>query len=169
MPSEMSDSRDPLSLEYRKEISKLYVQQTADIFKNAQAYDTVVTGLGYAAFFGLWLRVATDISMGARAASVSLMGISLILYMTWHVLQMLDRSRFDIQVAETFSLADDPDAFFERIAKIERDRALSAGRLMTLWRPLFSGAVLTGAAAAAVLIWKAVMAALQMPLQLLPL
>jgi hypothetical protein len=89
------DSDTVIQVVYRPEdLDAIYERRLKfvdDAQGKATAYDTAITVAGYGAFFGLWAGVASDVAPKVRAATAALMGISLLLYVSWVMLAMLNR------------------------------------------------------------------------------
>lgn len=113
------------------------IKYAADVYGHASAYDNAIVIAGYAAFFALWAGVAEDVSRNCRLVTATLMGVSLLLYITWHVMQMLTRQRFEFARAETFAFADDAVRFNAEWEKIEQRQAIAQQQVMRFWLPIF--------------------------------
>jgi hypothetical protein len=132
-----------------------YVKFSSESFGHAAAYDNVVVIAGYAAFFALWSAVAKDISPLARLTTVSLMGASLMLYITWHMIQMLTRQRYDRQRAAAFAHQNDPEVFDRVWQDVERRRGIAMQQTLRFWPFVFVPSLFCGFAGGATLTYNA--------------
>lgn len=151
----------------RKVVLDRYVEFHAKIYGAAQAYDTVVILAGYGAFFGLLSSAGQSVTVPARLLSVGLMTTSLMLYMAWHIVQMLTRQKYEWKRAGPLQrAAEDFDGFISAWNEIDRKLDAANLTLLSWWRVIFWPCVATGFAGAGVLGWNALTAALDLPLQL---
>lgn len=107
------------------------------MYGHASAYDNAIIIAGYAAFFALWAGVAEDVSRNCRLVTVALMGVSLLLYITWHVMQMLTRQRFESARANTFAFSDDATRFNAEWERIDQQHSIAQMKVMRFWLPIF--------------------------------
>jgi hypothetical protein len=148
--------------EHQKVVRDRIITLNSQVFGAAATYDQVIVLAGYAAFFALWSGVAKDVSHTLRLAAVALMGISLMLYIAWTVMQMITRQRYEYERAALFAFAQDAPRFNQ--AWVETDaRAGSAQMKLLRWWPwifvpslalgVIAGAVLTYSALAGLFSW----------------
>lgn len=150
-------------LEHQKTVRERRIQHAADVYGHASTYDNAIVLAGYAAFFGLWAGVADDVGPLSRLITASLMGLSLLCYIAWHLIQMLTRQRFEAERADTFTYEDDAPRFnaaWEDIAA-RYDRAHL--RHMRFWLPLFVPSVFLGFVAGLVLVYDCAAGATGLP------
>lgn len=135
-----------------------------DAWGKATAYDTAITVAGYGAFFALWSQVAEDVTPAARTASAFLMGVSLTLYIVWHLASMLARHRYDKQIiASTRKAQPAIDTINEWDAWENKKNEGLLWLQARLWWPVFGTAVLTGALGAGVFLYNAAAVVLDLP------
>lgn len=120
----------------------------------ATAYDSAITVAGYGAFFALWSQVADDVTATARTITAALIGVSLLLYISWAMLVMLARHRHDREFAATIGKSQPPIDAINEWDSIERKRNLTMIRIQRFWMPVFGMSVLTGVSGALLLIYS---------------
>ncbi|CAN5256613.1 hypothetical protein BH10PSE1_BH10PSE1_34560 [soil metagenome] len=96
-PSFQIKAPSPTHREMSERLDQLY-QLSFQMFEKATAYENVVLVAGYAGFFALWSSVVKDIPPVIRFWSVGLMGISLVVYVLFHIAQMTTRAVFQYRM-----------------------------------------------------------------------
>lgn len=152
-----------LPADHQKEIRDKLIKLHSDTYGAASAYDNGVILVGYVAFFTLWAGVNGDLSPLSRLTTVALMGASLMLYMTWHILQMLTRQRYEFKCAAAARLTDQPALFNEAWVKAAQEHQLAAIRLLRFWPWIFVPSVALGFLAGGVLSYNALAVILGWP------
>lgn len=129
----------------------------------ASAYDTAITVAGYGAFFALWAGVADDLTPAARAITVVLMAVSVLLYVTWTMLLMLVRHSWDGEFVRAMEIEDVRAAIevWDDIEDRKRKRLLAIQNRW--WGLVFGSAVVTGFAGAFVLVYNCLAVATGLP------
>lgn len=136
----------------------------ADAYGKATAYDTAITVAGYGAFFALWAGVAADVTPAARSTSAALMGVSLVLYIAWHLLTMMARHRFDREMVAATRKAQPAIDVINEWDQWETRKTKGLLWLQArFWRPIFGTAVLTGALGAGTLVYSSLAVVLDLP------
>jgi cbb3-type cytochrome oxidase subunit 3 len=148
---------------HQKEVRDKLIQHVADTYSYASVYDNAIIVGGFAAFFALWGGTSGDIARFPRLVTVSLMGLALLLYITWHMLQMLARQKFEHERAGAFALMNDPQAFNERYIDIDQRQAIAFQRILRLWPFIFVPSVVFGFAGGGLLAYSALAAAFSWP------
>ena len=148
---------------HEEEIRDRLVKLQSEIFSGATAYDNGVILAGYVAFFALWAGTVKDVSHLCRLLSVALMGGSLLCYVTWHVVQMLTRQRFEWKMSAVFKFAGDPVRFNREWMKTAQEQEIATVRLMRFWPWLFIPALTLGFMAGGVLTYNALAVILGWP------
>src|SRR5579884_2414890 len=82
---------------------------TEDSWGKATAYDTAIIVAGYGAFFALWSEVSKDVTPAARDITAALIGISVLLYIAWHVVEMLARHWYDREFIDVATSQKPPE------------------------------------------------------------
>ena len=137
---------------------------TEESWGKAAAYDTAITVAGYGAFFALWSGVAKDVTPVTRAVTAALIGVSVLLYVGWHILLMLARHWHDKALVGVTSSDLALDEMLRNWSEIEqRQRTTLLWIQGYFWRPVFGGAVVTGVAGAFTLIYNCLAAATGLP------
>ena len=129
----------------------------------ASAYDTAITVAGYAAFFGLWSGVADDVSPAARTLTAALMGVSLLLYISWTLLVMITRHSYDREFVGTIAKSQEPIDAINDWDTIERKKIRALIGVQSFWMPVFGTAVLTGLSGALLLTYSCLSRAFGLP------
>jgi hypothetical protein len=139
----------------QKDIRDKLIKFHNDTYGAASAYDNGVILAGYVAFFALWAGVNADLSPLCRLVTVGLMGASLLLYMTWHILQMLTRQRYEFKCAAVAEHADQPARFNEEWVKAAQDHQIASIRILRFWPWIFVPSVILGFLAGGILSYNA--------------
>lgn len=148
---------------HQKDVRDKLIELHTEAFSSAAAYDNAVILAGYVAFFALWAGSAQDVSQLARLVTVSLMGMSLMFYIAWHIMQMLTRQRYEWKLAEAFNFADDPQRFNRMWTETSQKQQIATARLMRFWPWIFVPAVVLGFLAGGILSYNAVAVILHWP------
>lgn len=148
---------------HEQEVRDKLIKLQSEAYSSAMAYDNAVILAGYVAFFALWAGVNQDISSLARLLTVALMAGSLMLYIAWHILQMLTRQRFEWKLAAVFNFADDAPRFNREWIETTQRMNIAVARLMRFWPWIFVPAVVLGFLAAGVLSYSALAVILGWP------
>lgn len=160
----MTDEGDQASIADVDALLQRLLKYTEESWGKATAYDTAITVAGYGAFFALWSGVAKDITPVSRDVTVALMGVSLLLYISWHITLMLARHWHDRALIDVTNAGHPPAKMIEEWSKVEdRQRATLLSIQGRLWMPVFGLAVLTGVGGALTLIYNCVAAAVSLP------
>jgi hypothetical protein len=146
-----------------EKVRERFITFSSDSYGHAAAYDNAVIIAGYAAFFALWSGVATDITPLARLVTVVLMCASLMLYISWHMIQMLTRQRYDRARAATFAHRDDPKTFDALWQQVEQERGIALQRTLRFWPFIFLPSLAFGFASAVTLTYNALAVILGWP------
>lgn len=136
---------------------------SSETYGHAAAYDNAVVVAGYAAFFALWSGVSNDITPMARLMTVVLMGTSLVLYVSWHMIQMLTRQYWDRALAATFAHVRNPMTFDELYLKVDQERGIALQRTLRFWPYIFVPSLAFGLAGAVTLTYNALAVVLGWP------
>lgn len=118
---------------------------------------------GYAAFFALWAGTASDIDRFARLSTVSVMGVSLMLYICWLFIQMLTRQRFEHKRAAIFEHAADPVRFNSEWIENQQAHGVAQMRVMRFWPFFFFPSAMLGLFAGSLLAYNSLAAAFGWP------
>lgn len=123
-----------------------------EIFEKAAAYDNVIMIAGFAAFYTTWSGAAEHLERAVVLWSGTLITLSLALYVCWHIYNMVIRQRGQRRFAQAIQTATDPLKFESAWTKAEvayrKDTTIMLGR----WLFVFAPCVVTGLAAAVVLV-----------------
>jgi len=103
-------------------------QLTFQMFEKATAYENVILVAGYAGFFALWSAVAGEMPRSTTLWSVGLMGVSLVVYVAFHIAQMVTRAVFQFRmmavVARKLNDPDFHDIWAEQMQKPQRANSI---------------------------------------------
>ncbi|QIF82567.1 hypothetical protein [Brevundimonas sp. 'scallop'] len=128
-----------------------------DAVSKGKDYTNFVIAAGYAAFFGLWAGVASDIGVRPRCAAAALMGVSLMMFIGWEILSMYQRGKaakafndlcFDVLPRDEFEQKWDAAIATEHRISNWYIRAWTWVLWPTVATGLSGAAILAGAAAA---------------------
>jgi hypothetical protein len=157
---------DRSSLDYQRRLLDLKLEHAREVYGYAATYDNAIVLAGYAAFFGLWAGVNQDVTVECRDITAALIGVSLICYILWHIVQMLHRQAHELAKAGAFELHErDPVTLFRELDKLKEKWNRDWVKLLRLWNPLFLASIGFGFGGALVLVWNVTVRALGIPLQ----
>jgi hypothetical protein len=148
---------------HQKDVRDKLIDLHSKTYSTAAAYDNAVMLGGYVAFFALWGSVQESLTPVCRLATAALMGISLVCYIGWQVIQMLTRQWFEWKCADVFKSAGDPATFNTEWSKASQNHEIATARLMRFWPFLFVPALVFGFAGAIILSYNALAAVFGWP------
>ena len=154
---------DRLKAEAEEKVRDRLITLSSETYGHAAAYDNAVIIAGYAAFFALWSGVASDITPTARLVTVALMGVSLVLYITWHMIQMLTRQYWDRKLAATFAHVGNPMTFDQLYLAADQKRGIALQRTLRFWPYIFVPSLAFGLGGAVTLSYNALAVVLGWP------
>ncbi|MFC5344618.1 hypothetical protein ACETK8_08545 [Brevundimonas staleyi] len=135
--------REPDLDQVTRHLEKLY-ELNFQMLEKATAYENVMLAAAYAGFFALWSSVAKDVSESVRYWSVGLIGVSLIAYVVFHILQMSARAIFQYRLMSVMAQRlNDPDftrIWAEEAKKPQRFNAL----VLLIWPFILALSASTG-------------------------
>jgi hypothetical protein len=146
-----------------EKVRERLIALSSETYGHAAAYDNAVIIAGYAAFFALWSGVANDITPMARLVTVALMGVSLVLYISWHMIQMLTRQYADRERAAAFAHVGNPETFDQLWKEAEQRRGIALQRTLRFWPFIFVPSLAFGLAGATTLAYNALAVVLGWP------
>lgn len=149
--------------DHQQVIRDRLIQYHGDVYGFASAYDNGIIIAGYAAFFTLWVGVNAELSPLCRLVTVALMSASLLLYMAWHILQMMVRQTYEFRKANLFQFAQDAERFNTAWVEVEKKATIAQGRILLLWPWVFVPCVALGLAGGITLSYNALAAILNWP------
>jgi len=124
---------------------RVIMEESRTAFDRAAQYDNTIIGAGYVGFFALWAGIVRDIPRWAAAGSAALIGISLIAYVIWIILQMLGRHWASVGtnklLEETNIFAEDFPGRWEQASSEGHARLV---KTMRLWYPCFLASLIGG-------------------------
>jgi heme exporter protein D len=129
------------------------------IFDTSTAYNQLIAIGGYAAFFAVWSAVAKEIDRIVLLISGGLIVVSLLVYVTWTVVNMYRVQSANMATLGTF--AKGPEGFEERYKAAVADGHGKNAKLAKFWLPVVWLAGMSGFGAAALLGGAAFLSALQ--------
>lgn len=140
----------PIDLKERMEqVTKSNLQ----VFEKAQAYTNAILLAGYAGIFGLWTFAKGTMTGIATNWVVFLAGVSLVLFISWEITQMVWRS---VAAAKFVKLVDkSPNEFFELLALQEAGNRRDSARHLLIWKCILLPTVGCAYIAAMLLIYNA--------------
>lgn len=155
-----------------KDMGEVLRDKHADHFKGivraqlaeSQRYGSVIVGVGFAGYFGLWSLVKSELPAAPHALSGLLIAISLCFYVGWEIYRMAGAA-FDSQEIERLLEADaeldgtingGPDRS-QIVAVVE----LRQARLLNWWPMVLAWTVGPAVLGAAVMLWSLTVKLLQ--------
>ncbi len=136
-----------------KERMEHITKSNIQFFEKAQAYTNAILLAGYAGVFGLWTFSKNYMTAFASNLTVILAGISLLLFITWEIFQMVKRS---YAMANFVRLVNKtPQEFFELLSKQEAHNREASGRSMLIWKVVLVPTIFCAYAAALLLLYSA--------------
>lgn len=154
-PEGVSAIEAEIAAEEERELKVLLekrVKFAGEVYGVASGYDNAIVVAGYAAFFALWSGVSKDVGTVTRSLAAAMMGLSLILYIAWHLHVMLSRNRYDTKVGELLRSDASARSILHQWDKIDAQRQAASLRTRSLWPWIFQPAVVLGAIGALVLV-----------------
>lgn len=141
---------EPIDL---KERMDQVVKAQMQVFEKAQAYSNALTLGGYAGIFAVWTFSRGVLPLRTTNAVIVLVGVSLILYVSWEIFGMIQRAAG----AERFlALVDkSPTDFFQIFGQQEAENRRIARRYFLAWKVVIIPTIITGYAAALLLVYNA--------------
>lgn len=133
-----------------KRLDKL-VTVHAQLYSQGRDYTNFILVAGYAAFFALWSGMAGDIASHLRLWSGGLMGVSLLLFISWELVVMYNRMLAGNRLATVLAPSGYPDDFEARWDEAATAISRRELRSLRLWPYVFFPSVVTGLTGAAIL------------------
>jgi|GEM_PF-2022482 hypothetical protein len=121
-------------------------------YQKGRDYTNFIIVAGYAAFFALWSDVAKDIDRASRLLSGGLLGLSLVLFITWEIVKMVTNAREGHLLSEAIWGARNREDLALRSRDAERQINLADVFAHDLWPAIFIPTVLSGLVGALVLV-----------------
>jgi hypothetical protein len=131
------------------------VKSQIQIYEKAQAYSNAMMLLlaGYAGIFALWTFAKGALATKTTNAVIVLVGVSLILYVSWEIYGMIHRAT--VQAKFLALLDKTPNEFFQILGQQDVENRRIAGRYMVAWRIILVPTILTGYVGALMLLYNA--------------
>ena len=133
---------------------KLYefIQSQDQGFQKLEAYSKTIITLGYAGLFAIWAFVKDHLSHRAVLTTALLVGFSLIVYIAWEVMQMINRTA--LQLRFNRAINDQPVDQAKAISDYLAQTRAEAARGARSWRVILILTVVPGFVGAGLLIWN---------------
>ncbi len=138
------------ALEQEKAIQ--HFNLAVSVYNKGRDYTNFIIVAGYAAFFALWTDIAKDIEPAPRLLSGGLLGISLVLFITWEIVKMVINAREGRLLSEAIWLASDRNDLAVRAKDAEHQINLENMFVHDMWPAIFIPTVLCGIVGALVLV-----------------
>jgi hypothetical protein len=138
-----------------KDVCDKAIELQSKSTSTAAAYDNAVMLAGYVAFFALWSGVKDELTSICRLVTVGVIGISLVCYLSWQILQMLSRQWFEWRLVGVLKLANDPARFNADWIRVSQDYEKASIKVMRFWPWLFVPALVFGLAGGITLSYNA--------------
>ena len=150
--------------DWQKYLKDCKIEYHRDMYGFANSYDNVLMIAGYGAFFALWTSIAHDITQISRAITVIAMGVSLLFYVAWHLIQMISRQRWEFERSEAFQHELDPETF-NRIWNDALEKYLKRQNreIRLFWPAIFATSVALGLGSGIFLVSQAIAIATGLP------
>lgn len=150
--------------EWQKYVRECKIEYHRDMYGFANSYDNILMLAGYGAFFALWAGIADDVTEVTRAICVVGLGISLISYIVWQLIQMLTRQRWEFERAEAFERELEPEAFNDIWDKaLEKYTKRQNREIRIYWPITFGTSVILGIGSGIFLVSQAIAIAFGLP------
>jgi uncharacterized membrane protein (DUF485 family) len=130
-----------------------YIKTRLQLFDKAEAYSKAMILAGYAGVFGLWSFVKDVLTARATEWSALLVGISLVIYVTWEIIAMV----YVVTMHDEFNrlaLKTTTD-FFNALDAFNNKLSSAAIQYTQVWRVVLGATVLFGYAGALLLLYDA--------------
>ena len=114
---------------FKKEIR----DQLSTQYDASSKYQTVISTVGFAGYFGIW-TLSKDILSKNQTSIVAILGIvSLTTFVCWEIYGMVIRSRGALTLVDLVQKQYTPDEFFRQIEKIKENDADIKSRIIWKW------------------------------------
>jgi hypothetical protein len=140
---------------YQKDLQSKLIELQSKSTSTAAAYDNAVMLGGYLAFFALWSGVQQSVTITCRLVTVGMMGVSLVCYLGWQILQMVTRQWFEWKLLDVFKAANEPAKFNCEWERVSHDYGIATAKTMRFWPWLFIPALVFGITAGITLSYNA--------------
>ena len=149
---------------HREKYDQRLIENQAALFDKAQAYNNFVVTLGYAGFFGIWATVRGSMNPWDVKLLAVILGISLLLFIVWTIIQMLAVMKGTVALGEVIGTPHSSmEDHINAIVAQELENKRQTIRLQKMWRWFFVSTVITGFSAAIGLILLLMMDLLEIP------
>jgi hypothetical protein len=130
-----------------------FIQRQDQIFQKLEAYSSAIILLGYAGLFAVWGFVKDHLSHRAMVTTAALVGFSLIVYIAWEVVGMIQRSLLQLRFnrAVVARPADQAKAISDFVEQARTAQVRGAGS----WLVILVLTVVPGFAGALILLYNA--------------
>ncbi|WP_421739291.1 hypothetical protein [Caulobacter sp.] len=103
-----------------------------------QGYNQALVALGFAAFLTVWAKLAPSLPRATVLLSGALLGLALVVFVAFHLLQMLARSLPGLKLGRDLQAgAGDPATQLAAFAAYEQRQLWSLGLILRAWPFVF--------------------------------
>jgi hypothetical protein len=144
-----------------KERMDAAVKSQIQIFDRAQAYSNAIVVAGYAGIFGVWTFTKGTLTPHATDLIAILIGVSLLLYISWEIYSMVIRA---VTANRYFKLiSKSPMEYFKLAAEYEADARSVSAHTMVIWKSILFPTIGTAYLGALLLLYNAAARMLGLP------
>jgi hypothetical protein len=136
-----------------KERMDQVVKGQIQVYEKAQAYSNAMMLAGYAGIFALWTFAKGVLTTKTTNAVIVLIGFSLILYVSWEIVGMLQRAAGAAKFLALIEKA--PTDFVQLLAKQEAEERRLSKHYILAWRIVVIPTIIAGYAGALLLTYNA--------------
>jgi hypothetical protein len=129
-----------------------FIQSQDQAFQKLEAYSKTIITLGYAGLFAIWAFVKDHLSHRAVLTTALLVGSSLIVYIAWEVMQMINLTT--LQLRFNRAINDQPADQAKAISDYLAQTRAEAARGARSWRVILILTVVPGFVGSGLLIWN---------------
>jgi hypothetical protein len=152
LPPEEAPSPSGVSAAELKERMDNFVKSQLQVFERAQAYSNAMILAGYAGIFGIWSLTKDTLTKNTINVVAILIGISLILYVSWEIYGMILRANSSLRFQKL--IGKQPAEFFKLASDYEADQRSIGARAAVHWRIAVIPSIVLGYVGALILIYN---------------
>jgi hypothetical protein len=128
------------------------------LFDQAKAYEQIIIGLGYGAILALWATMSSKLPAREMLVCGSMIGASLLIYVVFHIAQLVWSSFWQLRVNQTFSSLPTYVERNRRWDEVQVERLAAMRWSLWAWMVLFPLQPFLGVGGALGLIFAAISA-----------
>lgn len=133
-----------------KERMENVVKWQLQVFERGQMYSNTIVVAGYAGIFGIWSFARPSLTSVTTDLVVLLIGVSLFIYISWTLFEMIVRANATHRFARLIS--KQPTEVFQLFGENMKTDQIITARMAKLWKPVVASAGFLAFAAGLILL-----------------